>query len=317
MLRRGGSHAAPSPGPGPARPARGRGRRRPDAAPRSRRARDLRADVPRARAGAGRLGRRPQHSGPRRGPRAADLPARRRAAPRPRLLPRRRLRDREPRHPRRHLPRPRERRRAARWSRSTTGSRPSTASRRRPRTATRRCASWPQAGAEIGVDPARLAVGGDSAGGNLAAVDGAARARPARARAALPAARLPGDRLPLRHRLVPRERRGLLPHREDDALVLGPLPGARRPGGGPGTPRRSAPRISPACRRRSCITAGYDPLRDEGEAYAARLREAGVPAELERYPGQFHGFFSMYDALDDGRAAMERAGAALRRALSA
>ncbi len=64
------------------------------------------------------------------------------------------------------------------------------------------------------------------------------------------------------------------------------------------------------------ITAEFDPLRDEGEAYAARLTEAGVPAELTRYDGQIHGFFSMYALAPQARVATDQAAAALRAALN-
>jgi len=64
------------------------------------------------------------------------------------------------------------------------------------------------------------------------------------------------------------------------------------------------------------ITAEFDPLRDEGEAYAARLVQAGVPTEAVRYDGQIHGFFGLAAILEDGAAAVDRAGAALREVLT-
>ena len=64
------------------------------------------------------------------------------------------------------------------------------------------------------------------------------------------------------------------------------------------------------------ITAEFDPLRDEGEAYAAKMRQAGVPVELHRYNGMIHGFVRMYPSLDAGKRALEEIGAALQKALA-
>ncbi|WP_330254582.1 alpha/beta hydrolase [Nocardia sp. NBC_00565] len=63
------------------------------------------------------------------------------------------------------------------------------------------------------------------------------------------------------------------------------------------------------------ITAEFDPLRDEGEEYGARLRAAGVQTVVVRYDGEFHGFFSMADHLPDAKEATAQAFSALRRAL--
>lgn len=64
------------------------------------------------------------------------------------------------------------------------------------------------------------------------------------------------------------------------------------------------------------ITAEYDPLRDEGEAYAERLRAAGVTTIAMRYDGQIHGFASLLDILDAGKRAVDEIGATLRAELA-
>jgi acetyl esterase len=62
------------------------------------------------------------------------------------------------------------------------------------------------------------------------------------------------------------------------------------------------------------ITAEYDPLRDEGEMYAAKLQEAGVSVTSTRYNGMIHGFFSMIGIMDQSKVAIAEATAALRSA---
>ena len=64
------------------------------------------------------------------------------------------------------------------------------------------------------------------------------------------------------------------------------------------------------------LVAQYDPLRDEGLAYADALAAAGVPVESEEAPGMIHGFFSMFEAVPDAMPYIERAGARLKGALA-
>jgi acetyl esterase len=63
------------------------------------------------------------------------------------------------------------------------------------------------------------------------------------------------------------------------------------------------------------VTAGFDPLRDEGETYARTLAAAGVPVELKRYPGFIHGFFNVVGVGRSNRAAVAEIAAKLKLAL--
>jgi len=75
-------------------------------------------------------------------------------------------------------------------------------------------------------------------------------------------------------------------------VVLGPLRARRRPPPQPDASPLRAPNLQqlpPAV----VLTAQHDVLRDEGEAYAERLREAGVAVDVQRHAGQTHGFFTL------------------------
>ena len=63
------------------------------------------------------------------------------------------------------------------------------------------------------------------------------------------------------------------------------------------------------------VTAGFDPLRDEGEAYGRRLREAGVRIDMVCYGGMIHGFAPMGRLIETGNRAVAHAAASLRQAL--
>jgi acetyl esterase/lipase len=167
--------------------------------------------------------------------------------------------------------------------------------------------------AELGVDASNLAVGGDSAGGNLAAV------------AALHA-RDVGIPLELQLLIYPAVARedAQYPSRTENAVgyMLDPemvewFTSAYYPDGEPedwhSAPMHAASHdgVAPAL----IITAEYDPLRDEGEDYAVKLEAAGVPAKAIRYDGLIHGFFGMGALVPAANAAVDEAGAALRDAL--
>ncbi len=64
------------------------------------------------------------------------------------------------------------------------------------------------------------------------------------------------------------------------------------------------------------ITAEYDPLRDEGEMYAAKLQEVGVSVTVTRYNGMIHGFFTMAGIMDQSKIAIAEAAATLRTAFA-
>ena len=81
------------------------------------------------------------------------------------------------------------------------------------------------------------------------------------------------------------------------------------------SPRFAADEVVAASPPTLLITAQYDPLRDEGDAYAARLAALGVPTSHVRFSGMYHGFFSLADFLDDALGANRLAGAAVGRAL--
>jgi acetyl esterase len=163
---------------------------------------------------------------------------------------------------------------------------------------------------EIGADPARLAVGGDSAGGNLAA--GVAL----RARADGPA--LAGQLLvyPNTDQLADDESM----RAADDPFLFNRHSVAWYRQHYLASPGDAASPLASPLRAESLaglppalvITAEYDPLRDQGEAYARRLADDGVQVELSRFPGMAHGFFTMAGTVDASRAAIAQAASQLR-----
>jgi acetyl esterase/lipase len=155
---------------------------------------------------------------------------------------------------------------------------------------------------QLGIDAGSLMVGGDSAGGNLAAVvtlaardgDGPKLAGQVLIYPATESARKhPSHTEP--------ETSILLTHSVTKWFYDCYLSGPDDIDNWQASPARAKTLagLPPAY----VLTAGADPLRDEGDEYAARLKEAGVPVTYRHFPGQFHGFFTMGKLLQQANVA--------------
>lgn len=164
----------------------------------------------------------------------------------------------------------------------------------------------------LGIDADRIAIGGDSAGGNLAAIVAQRRVVALRFQLLV----YPAVDLTMSQPSHEENRDAPVLTRSVMEYFVGHYV--------PDPSRRSEPGASPLLVDDSAlvglppalvVTAEFDPLRDEGEAYASRLTAAGVAASAVRFVGHFHGFFSMLGILDDTEAAHALTAAMLRHHL--
>jgi acetyl esterase len=166
--------------------------------------------------------------------------------------------------------------------------------------------------ASLGIDAARLCVGGDSAGGNLAAVVAIA-ARDGNGPAIAGQVLIyPATDFAMAHPSHSEpETSVLLTHSVIRWFRDHYLTGAADIHDWRASPAKAETLIGlpPAY----VLTAGADPLRDEGNEYAQRLQDAGVPVTQRHFPGQFHGFFTMGKLLQQANVAATDIGAWLRR----
>ena len=169
----------------------------------------------------------------------------------------------------------------------------------------------------LGADPNRLAVGGDSAGGNLAAVLAQRAVDRAEARPAAQVLVYPATDFSKRSRSR-NELAGIVltddGMDEAELMYLGPVAGGHD---------RTDPSVSPLLATDLAglppavvVTAGFDPLRDEGDEYADALAAAGVPVDHWCEDGWYHGFAQFTGVGRSGPAAVRRLTAAFRRLVS-
>ena len=169
-------------------------------------------------------------------------------------------------------------------------------------------------GAALGLDTARLAVGGDSAGGNLAAVVSLLL-------------RDAGDPMPLHQLLIypATDMRCIAPshtHNGQGYLLTADsieyYRGHYIPDAAQWSDWRASPLLAPDLTKLPSalvLTAGFDPLRDEGRQYADALSAAGNRVQYLCFERQIHGFITMSRILDEARTAVAVCAAVLREAL--
>ena len=168
---------------------------------------------------------------------------------------------------------------------------------------------------ELAVDPDRVAVGGDSAGGYLSAVV-AIRA----ANAGVPCAfQLLVYPVTDHVHVSPSRRMFAQGFYLDQAFMDLAVDSYLGPGADRADPEVSVQlteKLPDGLAPALVVTAGFDPLRDEGEAYARTLADAGVPVELQRYPGFVHGFFNIVGVGLSTRAAVAEIAAKIKGAIN-
>ena len=166
-------------------------------------------------------------------------------------------------------------------------------------------------GASVGIDPARLAIGGDSAGGNISAAVAQETLRRGGPKLSSQILVYPATNLTAEFPSKAENGRGYLLTAE----FMDSLESLIVQGRDLSDPWLS-PAFSPDLRDLPpavIITAGFDPIRDDGLSHAAQLRDADVPVELLHYSGQFHGFLNFDSVIGAARDALGRIGDSLAR----
>jgi acetyl esterase len=167
---------------------------------------------------------------------------------------------------------------------------------------------------EFGGDSARVAVGGDSAGGNLAALTALRFGSRLRQQVLV----YPATDLTLTSPSIDENAEGYLLTKASMQWFVGHyLDGSGTSATDPGiSPAFANDAALAASAPAFVITAEFDPLRDEGEAYAARLSSLGVPVTARRFDGQIHAFYSMPAVIPAAADAIAQTTEVLRVAFS-